>query len=277
MRRTPATPIRELTIPGTKKVVKATHLDGSAPVWRPRADSREILAEWVTAPKNPYLARAVVNRVWARFFGLGLVEPVDDIDGAGGSDLGGLLDELADQFRAHEYNLKFLIRALTATRAYSLSSVTNQTESSSPMFAAMPVRGISPVQLFDSLTQATGAESPEARARFLELFASREERPVEAETTIIQALTIMNGSYIDAATNPETGRVLGAIVKAPYLETPGRIETLYLATLTRRPRPDELAMLVKFVESRKTDDDRAKALADIFWAILNGPEFHLNH
>jgi hypothetical protein len=278
VRRDPmAPPRREIAIPGTKKVVKATHLDGSAPAWRPRADTREILAEWVTAPNNPYLARAVVNRVWARFFGLGLVEPVDDLDGAAGSELSGLLDELADQFRAHGYNLKFLIRVLTATRAYNLSSVANPTESSTLTFASMPVRGLSPVQLFDSLTRSTGSESPEAQGRFLELFASRDERPVEAETTIIQALTIMNGSYIDAATNPETSQVLGAIVKAPFLDTPGRIETLYLATLTRRPRPDERELLVRFVERRKTDEDRVKALADIFWAILNGPEFHLNH
>jgi hypothetical protein len=71
--------------------------------------------------------------------------------------------------------------------------------------------------------------------------------------------------------------VLAAIVKAPFLDTPGRIETLYLATLTRRPRPDELAVLGPFIERKRTDNDTAKALADIFWAILNGPEFHLNH
>ena len=118
-----AAPRRELTIPGTKKVVKATHLDGSTPAWRPRAETREILAEWVTAPDNPYFAKAIVNRVWARFFGAGLVEPVDDLDGAAGSELSGLLDDLARQFRAQGYKLKFLIRVLTATRAYNLSSV----------------------------------------------------------------------------------------------------------------------------------------------------------
>jgi hypothetical protein len=278
MRRDPeALPRRELTIPGTKKVVKATQLDGSTPLWRPRAETREILAEWVTAPANPYFARAVVNRVWARFLGVGLVEPLDDIDASAGSELSGLLDELAGQFRASGYKLKFLIRVLTATKAYNLSSSATQGESTSPMFTAMPVRGLSPGQLFDSLSQATGAEPGDARARFLELFASRDERPVEAETTIIQALTMMNGSYIDGATNPETSQALGAIVKAPFLDTPGRIETLFLATLTRRPRPDELASLVQFVVKRTTAADQAKALADIFWAILNGPEFHLNH
>jgi Protein of unknown function (DUF1549)/Protein of unknown function (DUF1553) len=278
MRRAPdAAPRRELTIPGTKKVVKATHLDGSTPAWRPRADTREILAEWVTSPDNPYFAKAVVNRVWARFFGAGLIEPVDDLDGAAGSELSGLLDELAMQFRAHGYNLKFLIRVLTATRAYNLSSAANQAESTTPSFASMPVRGLSPGQLFDSLTQATGAEPGDARARFLELFSSRDERPVDAETTIIQALTMMNGAYVEGATNPETSQVLGAIVKVPFLDIPGRIETIYLATLTRRPRSDELPLLVRFVERRKTEDEQAKAFADIFWAILNGPEFHLNH
>jgi hypothetical protein len=272
-----AAPLRQLTIPGTKKVVTATHLDGSTPNWRPRALTREILADWITAPDNPYFARAVVNRVWARFFGVGLIEPVDELDSESGSELTGLLDELAGQFRAHNYNLKFLIRVLTATRAYSLSSAPNQAESAAPMFASMPVRGLSPGQFFDSLSRATGAEPGDARARFLELFASREDRPVEAETTIIQALTMMNGSFIEGATDPATSQALGAIVAAPFLDTKGRIETLYLATLTRRPRPNELALLVQFVDRRKTADEQAKSLADIFWAILNGPEFHLNH
>jgi Protein of unknown function (DUF1549)/Protein of unknown function (DUF1553) len=272
-----APPVRELTIPGTKKVVRATHLDGSTPAWRPRAGTRDILAEWVTAPDNPYFAKALVNRVWARFFGLGLIEPVDELDGEAPAELSGLLDELAGQFRAHGYNLKFLIRVLTATQAYSLSSVPNQAESATPMFASMPVRGLSPSQLFDSLTQATGSEPGDARARFLELFAARDTRQVEAETTIIQALSMMNGSYIEGATNPETSQLLGAIVKAPFLDTPGRIETLYLATLTRRPRSDEMAILVPFVDRRKTAELKDKAFADIFWAILNGPEFHLNH
>ncbi len=272
-----AAPIRELMIPGTKKVVKASHLDGSTPAWRPRADSRAILAEWITAPENKYFGRAIANRVWARFFGIGLIEPVDDLESEQGSEFDGLLGELAQQFRLHDYQLKYLIRALTATRAYNLSSVANPSSSATPLFASMPVRGLSPGQLFDSLTQATGSEAPEARARFLELFASREERSVEAETTIVQALTMMNGAFIDDATNPATGRVLGALLKAPFLDTRSRIETLYLATLTRRPKPDELDLLVKYIDRRARSEEREHAFSNLFWAILNGPEFPLNH
>jgi hypothetical protein len=272
-----APPRRELTIPGTKKVVAASHLDGSTPAWRPRADTREILAEWITAPDNPYFARAIVNRVWARFFGVGLIEPVDELGGEADSQLSALLEELAGQFRSHGYNLKFLIRVLTATRAYNLSSAGTEADPTTPMFASMPVRGLSPGQLFESLNRATGSEPADASARFFELFPASEERSVQSETTILQALMMMNGSYIDGATNPETSQAFAAIVKAPFLDTPGRIETLFLATLTRRPRPEEQALLVRFVERKKTAEEQAKALADIFWAILNGAEFHLNH
>lgn len=269
---------RELPIPGTKKVVQAAHLDGTAPAWRPRVDGRELLADWITSAENPYFARAVVNRVWARFFGVGLIEPVDDLDAEDALELGGLLDELAGQFRAHGYNLKYLIRVLTATRAYNLTSAVDPAEPTPPpLFARMPVRGLAPGQLFDSLAQATGADSGEARARFLDLFANRDERPTEAQTTILQALTMMNGSHVVGATSPETGDVLSAVVDAPYLDTAGRIETLYLAALTRRPTPEELALLVRYVERGEGTDDRAKALGDVFWAILNGPEFRLNH
>ena len=269
---------RELTIPGTSTVVKATHLDHTPPAWRPRADTRDVLAEWVTSPDNPYFARAAVNRTWARFFGNGLIDPVDDLDAEGDPALAELLGEVAGEFRDHGYDLKFLIRALMATRAYNLSSAVAPGESTPPpLFARMPVRGLSPAQFVDSLAQATGADVSETRARFLELFADRDERPTEAQTSILQALTLMNGSFVAGATSPETGDVLGAIAEAPYLDTAGRVEILYLAALTRRPRSDELARVVRYIDRRATEADRARALADAFWALLNGPEFRLNH
>ena len=88
---------------------------------------------------------------------------------------------------------------------------------------------------------------------------------------------MMNGSFVAGATGPETGDVLGAIAEAPYLDTAGRVEAIYLAALTRRPRPEELTIVVKYVDRRKDEADRARALADAFWALLNGPEFRLNH
>jgi hypothetical protein len=271
---------RELTIPGTSTVVKATNLDHSAPVWRPRAETREILAEWITAPTNPYFARAAVNRTWARFFGNGLIDPVDDLNATGDNGLVALLGEVADDFRDHGYNLKYLIRALTATRAYNLSSAAapgSSSPSSMVYFERMPVRGLSPGQFIDSLTQATGADLGEARLQFLELFANKDEAPTESQTSILQALTLMNGSFLEKATNPETGDLLGAVAGAPYLDTAGRVEILYLAALTRRPRPEEAARVIAYIDRHPAEGDRTKALADAFWALLNGPEFRTNH
>ncbi len=269
---------RELTIPGTKTVVAAAHLDRSPPAWRPRADSREVLADWVTGPENPYFARAAVNRAWARFFGIGLIEPVDDLDTDDNPELGAVLDELAGQFRNHGYDTKYLVRALTATRAYNLSSAADPAAPAAPpLFARMAVRGLSPGQFVDSLAQATGADAGEARARFLDLFADRDGRPTEAQTSILQALTLMNGSFVAGAIGPETGDVIGAIAEAPYLDTAGRVEVLYLAALTRRPRPEELSLVVRYIDRREGAADRARALSDAFWALLNGPEFRTNH
>src|SRR5213076_1722598 len=70
---------REMTIPGSGQVVDASFLDGTDPQWRFNVSSRVTLAEWVTSPENPYFARAAVNRLWAHFFGVGLVTPEDDL------------------------------------------------------------------------------------------------------------------------------------------------------------------------------------------------------
>ena len=278
---------RELAIPGTDKIVKAGFLDGPPPVWKARAEPREVLADWITSPRNPFFARAAANRSWARFFGTGIVDPVDDMGGENVPSHPELLDVLADEFAAHDFELKFLIRALTATRAYGLTSAIDRPEPTPPyLFSAMSVRGLSAGQLYSSLAQATGVrdgadpylmDAGGARGRFIDLFANRDERPTEAQTSILQALTLMNGQIVAGATSLESGDTLGAVAEAPYLDTAGRVEELYLAALTRRPRPDESALLVGYVEKAGTPEGRSKALADVFWAILNGPEFKHNH
>ena len=272
----------ELAIPGTEKIVKAAFLDGPPPTWKAKAEPREVLADWITSPRNPFFAKAAVNRVWARFFGTGLVDPVDDMGGDNVPSHPGLLDELARQFVEHDYELKYLIRAVAATRAYGLTSVIERPEPTPPyLFSVMSVRGLSAGQLFSSLAQATGFRDGAdgymmdiggARGRFLELFANRDEKPTEAQTSILQALTLMNGQIVSGATSLEAGDTLAAVAEAPFLDTAGRVEELYLAALTRKPRPDESALMVGYIE-KAAPADRSKALADVFWAILNGPEF----
>ena len=87
------------------------------------------------------------------------------------------------------------------------------------------------------------------RAQFVELFTNRDEKPTEGETTILQALALMNGALMSSVTSVETSETLAAVADAPFLDTAGRIESLFLAALTRRPRPDELERLVPYVDA----------------------------
>jgi hypothetical protein len=293
---------KEITIPGTDKVVRAKFLDGSDPQWNRGASTRATLAGWLTSSANPYFSRSAVNRTWAYFFGTGLVEPVDEMVGANSTaNHPELLDLLAREFAEHRFDLKFLIRALTATRAYQTTSAGKGPDDPT-LFARMPLRGLTAEQLFDSVAMATGFRDAggndnllagllggnrSARTEFLTKFANPSERPVEAQTSILQALSLMNGRVVADATSLERSETLAAVVDAPFLSTAERIETLYLATLSRKPQPKELDRAVRFVQDAVKEaegKDRAgrdaaynHALADVFWALLNSSEFILNH
>src|SRR5207249_1426054 len=123
----------ELTIPGSNKVVRAKFLNGVEPQWGSGVKARGTLARWITSPSNPYSSRAAVNRSWAYFCGTGLVEPIDEMVGTSSTaSHPELLDLLAEQFTAHKFDVEFLIRAITATRAYQLSSVATHKSQDDP-------------------------------------------------------------------------------------------------------------------------------------------------
>jgi hypothetical protein len=295
---------RELTIPGTERVVQAAFLDGKKPEWKSGISARATLADWMIAKDNPYFARAAVNRLWGYFFGTGIIDPVDEMVGGEHSPSHPeLLDELARQFAAHDFDLKFLLRAITASQAYQLSSLaTHESQDEPTQFARMPLRGLTAEQLFDSIAQATGYREGGnrnnnnpfivggrgARGRFLTLFANQSDRPTEMQTSILQALSLMNGPITAAATNLQNSETLAALLDAPFMDTTERVETLYLATLSRKPTPKELSRMVKYIEVGDSADDTSvseadkqkhynEALADVFWVLLNSGEFFLNH
>jgi hypothetical protein len=281
---------RTIKIPNTEKVVEARFLDGAAPKFQDGVNSRVTLADWVTSESNPYFARTGANRVWAHFFGIGVADPVDDEPTEENPvSHPQLLDELTSQFVAHKFDVKYLIRAITSSKAYQRTSAVTDPASAEPrLFARVPLRGMTPEQLFDSLAQATGYRdgftgpvqarfNPQVpRAQFLAKFASQERR-TETQTSILQALSLMNGKFIADATSLGRSTTLAAVVDAPFMDTARRIETLYLATLTRLPRPEEAARMAAYVESGGASGDRNAALADVFWVLLNSSEFILNH
>jgi hypothetical protein len=250
------------------------------------------LADWVTAKDNPYFARATANRVWFMMFGAGLVEPVDEMVGAQDTKIqdSELLDELAKAFTAHDFDLKFLFEAIAGSKVYQQSS---KGAGPAPLFSRQLLRGLSGEQLFDSLAVATGqpdmvGDEPVrrlngrgARGDFIGKF-SQNAKPTEYERSIIQALTLMNGSFVSEATNPARSELLGAVLAAPFFNDKSKIETIYLATLSRLPMEKEMLRVESFIDRRAAADTdtkkaRDEAVADLFWALLNSAEFAFNH
>jgi len=281
-----------IQIPETQIVVEPAFLDGQQPDWASGASKRELLSRWMTQTDNPYFARAAVNRLWEHFLGRGLVHPVDDLDKTNAPSHPELFDELSRQFALHKFDLNYLIRAVTASRAYQLSSRGGGTsEQELAHFARMPLRRMTSDQLFASIVQATGFREPRrpaqrgvvlpdltsAAAEFRSRFADQAVPRTEAETSILQALALMNGKLISDATDLEKSETLVAVAEAPFLTTAERIETLFVATLSRPPQVDESAEFAAYVEGGGAAKDPKRALADVFWALLNSAEFALNH
>ncbi|QDV34092.1 DUF1553 domain-containing protein [Tautonia plasticadhaerens] len=279
----------EIAIPEADRVVQATFLDGDRPRWRYADEPRAVLADWVTSPDNPYFARAAANRFWAQFFGRGLVDPVDEMGPINPPSHPELLDELALRFAQSGFDPKFLIRAITASDAYQRTSAGYAPGQDVPeLFARMPVRGLSPEQLYESLIRATGLEREEPlppfvfggsspRKDLLERFAEDGSSPTERRSTILQALTLMNGQLVETAVNPQGNGTLAAVADSYFLSTREKVEALYLAAFGRPPRDEELDRLARFVDRGGPTLDPKRALADVFWALLNSPEFSFNH
>ena len=261
--------------------------DGTRPQWKQDTTPLAALADWTVRGDNPWFARAAVNRLWHYFFGVGLIEPVD---GLGLSDNPAshpeLLDELAQQLVAHDFDLRYLIRAITGSQAYQRSSrQTHPSQANPRLFARAVVRGLSPEQLRDSVIVATGyrpkqsAESSPAygetpQSEFLAAFDDPGDRPADVQVSIQQALVMMNSKFLEEVTAPDRSATLSAVLGGkPSRPTARRIEELYLVTLSRKPRPDEVARLLKHADA----GDRKQALADILWSLLNSTEFVLNH
>jgi hypothetical protein len=290
---------RSIKIPNTETVIQASFLDGSKPRFKDKVGARVTLAEWVIAADNPFFARAAVNRVWSYFFGGGLTDPVDEmIGGESKTHHPALLDELARQFVASGFDMKFLLRAVTNSRAYQLTSAGKATEKEAGQFARMPIRGLTAEQLYDSVAQATGYNEPAAafpisfvpgakpslREQFMTRFANATEKSTDPSTTILHALALMNGKLIGEATSLERSETLSAVLNSPFLDTGERLEVLFLSTVSRSPRAEELSRLTNYVETARGRQGAGtaaqrynRAVADVFWSLLNSGEFILNH
>ncbi|HVX11199.1 MAG TPA: DUF1549 domain-containing protein [Pirellulales bacterium] len=262
-------------------------------------DRRLELARLVS--RSDELKQAIVNRMWGHFFGYGFTKPVDDLGPHNPPSHPELLARLADEFAGHGYDLKRLIRWITLSDAYALSSkfgpklgnaADDPTLGNAPLFSHFYVRQMSAEQLYESLLVATGAhrtladyeEQQRLKDRWLEQFAiafgtDENDEATTFDGTITQTLVMMNGELTRQATNGESGSFLSQVaMKSERTGKPERaaaLNELYLAALARRPSRAEVQVANDLLVAQS--GNTTTALEDIWWALLNSNEFILNH
>jgi hypothetical protein len=264
--------------------VPAVFLDGHDPEFHKHAIPRTVLAQWMTSSENPFFARATVNRVWGQLMGYGIVNPVDDFGDSNPPSHPELLSDLTLAFTSSGYNLTELYRSICRTEAYQRTSQQTDSQQSEPsLFAKMAIKPMSGEQFYDSLVQAirsgnpaepqklTRNEDPTWR-RFLDTFGQQGDQS-NPDTSVLQALTLMNGSLIGQATHAESGEFIQALSAKP---SGSNFDSLYLATLSRLPTDEEKIKLDVYV-SEATEPEYAQRLGDVLWMLLNSAEFRWNH
>ncbi|MDG3002569.1 DUF1549 domain-containing protein [Paludisphaera mucosa] len=251
---------------------------------------RDRLAAWVVDPRNPYFAKAAVNRVWAILVGRPLVDPIDDIPSV--AEAPAALDLLAADFVAHGYDLRRLIRAIVATEAYRLDSIDLPEESAAPndeTWAAFPMSRLRPEQVSGAVGQSASLATLGPRtpwvARFIAYnegndFVRRygdagEDEFAPRGGTIPQRLLLMNGELVQKRTGGEMWNASNRIARlAPDDEK--AVELAYLCVLTRRPTPEENAHFTPRLKGT-SGEARIDLISDLFWTLLNSAEFSWNH
>ena len=282
----------EVKHPVTRVVMSPRPPDGKALEIPDQVDPRRALADSLISPDNPFFARAAVNRVWANFFGRGLVEPVDDFRISNPCVNQPLHDALAHDFAGHKYDLKQLMRAIMESRLYQLSSTPNASNLADTKNFSRAYRRRLPAEvLVDAVDDATAVPSSfqamaagsravqawsyKIESHFMDAFGrpnSSSDCPCERDThmSVVQSLHLMNSKDLQAKLSNVKGRAHQ--LAASSRSTQEIVTDLYFATLSRFPTTDE-----RELASEAFKDNREAGCEDVLWALLNSAEFVFNH
>ncbi|MDP6930690.1 MAG: DUF1549 domain-containing protein [Planctomycetota bacterium] len=266
-------------------------LGGSVPTIKPGVDRRQVLADWLTTSENPWFAKNIANRVFARFFGRGIVDPPDDVRVSNPPSHPFLHDLLGQKLVGYNFDVRQLIRDICASRSYQLAMSTEP--SVTETFAAMNTRRLTAEQLLDAISQVAGVPTKYrglplgARAtnvgdaapgnRFLDLFGRPRRTTTSScerrnDPSLGQVLHLINGTTI--ANKLGSGK--GLLRKRLAAKTPAKklLTEVWLAAYSREPRPEEAEKILATITEGKGD---TAVWEDTLWAVLNSKEFLFNH
>ena len=272
-------------------------------------DRRDVLADWLTSPSNPYFARAIANRVWAHFLGVGLVESVDDLRASNPASNERLLAALAEHLVVHRFDLKSLMREILLSQTYRRSSeILPGNRDDRRHYSRFYPRRLSAEVLSDAIADVTGVRdrfteltlsdgSTEKTGfytnstRSLQLFDSavnsyflktfgRNQREITCECersnqpSLVQALHLSNGGTVNDKLRSSEGRLSRLLAEGADADR--LITEAYGVALSRPPRDSERSTLLRaFAEAGP--GQRSAVAEDLFWAILTGREFLFQH
>ena len=286
-----------------------TPLDGQALSLTAPEDRRVALAQWLTAPENPYFARSITNRVWKNFFSVALVESVDDLRMTNPASNEALLSEAAGFLAQKQFDLKALMRAILQSETYQRSSLAQAENKADTRFYSRyyPRRMLAEVML-DAASQVTGVPTPfrmdkrnanrglgdsyPMGYRALQLpdsntasyFLTSFGRPDRVQTcdcersnepSMAQALHIANGDTLNqklAAKDNRLEKLLASSASPEQLATEA-----YLLTLARPPIARELETIRKLLTEAPDAAEKRLVLEDVFWGLMSSTEFIFNH
>ncbi|MCA9027000.1 MAG: DUF1553 domain-containing protein [Planctomycetaceae bacterium] len=302
----------ELTQPRTGKPQLPTPLDSEPIEFDDPTDRREALADWMTSPENPYFARSITNRVWANFFGVGLVEQVDDMRASNPASNDALLNAAAASLIEHEFDLKSLMRSILQSNAYQRSSQPLPGNAEETRFYSRyyPRRMMAEV-LHDGVVQVTGVPSAFTKLEyagsdiadtdfyplgtkaiqlydsavmnyFLQTFGRNQRRITcecerSDEPSMVQVLHLSNGDTVNEKLKTSGSRVDQLLnLRRSGMSDAALLDEIYLACLARFPTDGERENLTGMLPGVGTGDER-EVIEDLFWSILSSREFLFNH
>ncbi|MCE9533397.1 MAG: DUF1549 and DUF1553 domain-containing protein [Planctomycetes bacterium] len=271
----------ELAEPEMPKGYKEDRFAANKMPPKPKFSRKDALAEWITKPDNPFFAKSVANRIWAQYMGRGLVHPVDNMSASNKPSHPELLDTMAKELIAHKFDLKWLMRELVSSRTYQLSGL-GTGEPRPTWFQHARSRPLSAEELVESWQVSCG------------LLENESTGGKKADTDRLRPLG--NGYTIQFLGNPLTGTgdFQGGIKEHLYLNNgplgqaigvknglaefvgdakkpvAERVERLFLATLSRRPTPEEVKKFSEFLNSNGS-------AADAVWVLITCSEYRFNH
>ena len=287
-------PTGDVKHPLTGKVV-APHGLGQQPLDIPAFDDpRHYLVDWMATPDNPYFARAFVNRMWAHFFGRGLVDPLDDLRVTNPASNEPLLDALAEEFVKSGFDMRHIVELICTSTTYQLSSEPNEFNlDETQNFSRFYPQRMKAEVLLDSIDQVTGVKTtfsglPKGTRAlqlpdegysnpFLLLFGrppreSACECERASEPSLSQALLVWNDSFVLGKVT--SSKSLAAMLAADKRELPEKVSDLFLSVFAREPRDEELASALEYLQS---ESDQKKAWGNLLWALINTKEFQFVH